>query len=51
MPKCGFSLTQIPRIRSESEKNMPDYEFSLTPIFLYKERIKDSVLIRENTGQ
>ena len=30
---------------------MREYVFSLTRIFPYKDRIEDSVLIRENTGQ
>ena len=31
--------------------NMPEYGFSLTRIFLYKDEILDSVLIQENTRQ
>ena len=30
---------------------MPEYGFSLTRIFLYKDRIYNYVLIREDTGQ
>ena len=30
---------------------MPEYGFSLTRIFLYKDRIYNFVLIREDTGQ
>ena len=30
---------------------MPEHEFSLTRLFRYKDRIYDSVLIRENTSQ
>ena len=30
---------------------MPGYGFSQTRIFPYKDRIVDSVVIRENTGQ
>ena len=30
---------------------MPEYGFSLTRIFPYKERFVDSVLVPENTGQ
>ena len=32
-------------------KNMSEYGFSLTRIFSYKDRVVDTVLIRENTGQ
>ena len=30
---------------------MPEHGFPLTSIFLYKDRVVDSVLERENTGQ
>ena len=30
---------------------MPENEFSLTRIFWYKDRIYESLLIRENTGK
>ena len=30
---------------------MPAQELSLTSVFQYKDKIKDSVLTRENTGQ
>ena len=30
---------------------MREYRFSLTRVFLYKDRIYDFVLIQENTGQ
>ena len=30
---------------------MPEYGFSLVHIFPYKDRIKDFILIQENTGQ
>ena len=32
-------------------KNKQEYGFSLTFLFPYKDRIIDSVLMRENTGQ
>ena len=32
-------------------ESMPEYRFSLTRFFLYKDRIYDFVLIRENTDQ
>ena len=33
-----------------TEKRMPEHGFSLTSIFLHKDRKSDSDLIRENTG-
>ena len=42
MEKLRYTIT---------EQNMPENGFSLTPIFPYKDRIVDSVLIREYTGQ
>ena len=42
MEKLRYAIT---------EQNMPENRFSLTPIFPYKDRIVDSVLIREYTSQ
>ena len=38
-------------IISYTAKNMPECGFSLTGIFVYKDRIVDSVLIWESTGR
>ena len=32
-------------------QNMPEYGFSLTRTFLYKDKIEDSVLKQKNKGQ
>ena len=33
------------------KQNIPEYEFSLTHFFPYKDKIYQSVFIRENTSQ
>ena len=38
-------------IYNNTAENIPEYGVSLTPIFPYKDKIVDPVLIRENTGQ
>ena len=37
--------------KSYTAQNMPEYGFSLTRIFPYKDRIGDAALIRENMDQ
>lgn len=46
----GFG-SKLKKITAATAWNISKYRFSVTRIFPYKDKIIDSVLIRENTGQ
>ena len=51
MEECKHAIIVRFIVRTFTPQNMPEYEFSLTRIFPYKDRIIDYVLIQENTGK